>query len=98
VNWAIVNRKVCNEAVHEGGLPAKSLDHFQHIEDIARMLPIHRGDSLPPYSSAVSRTGRVMSVVKMSCAVEMSSAVPPLSEKRGGRNLGRVRYLHSPGS
>jgi hypothetical protein len=44
VNWAIVNRKVCNEAVHEGGLPAKSLDHFQHIEDIARMLPIHRGD------------------------------------------------------
>jgi hypothetical protein len=54
------------------GSRAKTLDYFQHIEHVARMLPIHRGNQFAPYSSAASRTGRVISVVKVSCAVETS--------------------------
>ena len=44
MDWAIVTGKVCNEALHEGGFPAKFLDHLQNIEDVAWMLSIHSGD------------------------------------------------------
>jgi hypothetical protein len=46
VHWPVIAREIRNEAVHERGLPSKTVEHFHHIEDVARMLPIHRGYEL----------------------------------------------------